>query len=177
MPDIAPQTTSRPAWLKDARQMALTGQTFAVVAMVLLIMAVIARGGTVFALALFESETTWQQRTHEVGRVLISLLPTLLFLEAVNKLRQALQRFGNGEFFSQRGATLVAEAGSYGVQAMVAVMLITPTLLQWVEREGGIGLRLEPEYLGMLAFAIFVCVTGKVLSAATELKTENDAFV
>ena len=36
---------------------------------------------------------------------------------------------------------------------------------------------IEPEYLGMLAFAIFVCMVGKILAAATDLKSENDAFV
>ena len=163
--------------LKHAQNLAATAQTLAIIAMVMLIIAIVAKGGTVIGANLFSSGNTWQQRVHEIGLVLIELLPAFLFIEAINQLRQALTHFGKGEFFSNEVAKHVAEAGSYAIYAMVAVMAITPNLLLWVNRQGGFDVRIEPEYIGMLAFAVFVSAVGRILAAATDIKSENDAFV
>jgi hypothetical protein len=72
---------------------------------------------------------------------------------------------------------IVAKAGSSAIYAMIALIIITPNLTAWVNRQGGFELRIEPEYIGMLAFAVFVCAVGRVLAAATDIKSENDAFV
>lgn len=58
------------------------------------------------------------------------------------------------------------------------VILIVPLLTLWVgERSGGFDINLEPESVGMLAVAFFISAIGRVLSAATQLKAENEAFV
>lgn len=163
--------------LKNAQDLATTAQTLAIIAMVMLLIAIVAKGGAVIGNSLFASDNSWQQSVHNIGVVLIELLPAFVFVEAINHLRQALSLFGKGEFFSNKTAKHVAEAGSYAIYAMIAVMAITPNLTLWVNRQGGFDIRIEPEYIGMLAFAVFVSAVGRVLAAATELKTENDAFV
>lgn len=163
--------------LKHAQQLATTAQTLAIIAMVTLIIVIAADAGTTIFENLFAADTPWQQRVHNIGVALIELLPAILFIEAINHLRQALSSFGNAEFFSNTVAKHVAAAGSYAIYAMAAVMAITPTLLLWVSRRGGIDVQIEPEYIGMLAFAVFVCAVGKILAAATDIKSENDAFI
>ncbi|MDO8909901.1 MAG: hypothetical protein Q7W55_15555 [Pseudohongiella sp.] len=163
--------------LKHAQNLATTAQTLAIIAMVTLIVAIVARGGTVIAGNLFSSETTWRDGIQNIGLVLIELLPAFLFIEAINHLRRALTKFGSGEFFRSDVSQHVAEAGSFAIYAMLALMVITPNLTLWVSHQGGFDVRIEPEYIGMLAFAVFVCAVGKILSAATDIKSENDAFV
>ncbi len=163
--------------LKNAQNLAVTAQTFAIIALVTLTIAIITKGGFTIAANLFDADTSWRTAIQNSGLVLIELLPAFLFFEAINQLRKALTTFGQGEFFSRASAHHVADAGTSAIWAMVAVMLITPNLLAWVQHQGGFTLRIEPEYLGMLAFAIFVCVVGKILVAATDIKSENDAFV
>lgn len=162
---------------KAAKDLAITAQTFAIIAMVLLIIAIAVEGGTVIGHNLFSPENTWQQSVHNIGLVLIKLMPAILFVEAINHLRQALSKFGEGEFFSAATSKHVADAGYYAIYAMAALMVITPNLMLWVDRQGGFDVRIEPEYIGMLAFAIFVSAVGRVLAAANKIKSENDAFV
>lgn len=163
--------------LKHAQDLAVTAQTLAIIAIVTLIVAIVSKAGFSIGGTLFSAELGWQQKAHNTGLVLIELLPAFLFLEAINHLRRALSTFGKNEFFSNDVARHVANAGSSAIYAMIAVMLITPNLLLWVNRQGGFDVRIEPEYIGMLAFAVFVSAVGRILAAATHIKTENDAFV
>jgi hypothetical protein len=163
--------------LKHAQNLAVTAQTLAIIAMVTLVVAIITKGGFSIGSTLISADLSWQQKVHNTGLVLIELLPAFWFLEAVNHLRRALSTFGNSEFFSNEAAKHVANAGSSAIYAMLAVMLITPNLLLWVNQQGGFDVRIEPEYIGMLAFAVFVSAVGRILAAATYIKTENDAFV
>lgn len=169
---------STPAYeLKHAQNLVITAQTFAIIAMVMLTVAIITKGGFSIGSTVISADLTWQQKVHNTGLVLNELLPAFWFLEAVNHLRRALSTFGNSEFFSNEAARHVANAGSSAIYATIAVMLITPNLLLWVNQQGGFDVRIEPEYIGMLAFAVFVSAVGRILAAATYIKTENDAFV
>lgn len=71
----------------------------------------------------------------------------------------------------------VAQAGDFAIEAMVAVILVVPNLTMWITHRGGFDMELESATIGMLAFACFVAAVGRILTAATQLKTENDAFV
>jgi hypothetical protein len=97
--------------------------------------------------------------------------------EAVNQLRYALQHYRDGEFFSATAASRVARAGDYATAAMLSMMLVVPNLLLWVAHSGGFDVHIESEFIGMLAFALFVASVGRILAAATQLKSENDSFV
>jgi len=166
--------------LKSARDTAATAHVFAVVCLVVIGISVVFQVGRPVGAALFGDDKPWREHVHAIGLVLIALLPTFLFYEAVNQLRHALNHFRNGEFFDTAAATRVARAGDYAINALVAVILVVPNLTSWVSRRGGGGgleFNLQNEFIGMVAFALLVSVAGRVLAAAAHLKAENDSFV
>ncbi len=163
--------------LKQAQQFAGTAQAFAIIALVIIVTTIVLDGGVPVAIALFDDALDWREKANRIGLLVVTLLPTLLFYEAVNRLRYALQHYSKGEFFSAEASTRVAQAGDFAIEAMVAVILIVPNVTMWISRGGGFDIELEPETIGMLAFACFVAAVGRILSAATQLKAENDAFI
>lgn len=163
--------------LKKAQKIAETAQVFAIFALVVILITIVAKGGAAIGSALLADEVDWRERANEIGLMLISLLPAFLSYQAVNRLRQALVHYAAGEFFSTAASACVAKAGEYATETMIAMILIVPNLTLWVKAQGGFDIRVEPAYLGMLTFALFVSVVGRILGAATQLKAENDAFV
>ena len=163
--------------LQQAQELASTAQVLAVIALVFFAVTIVIEGGMPIGAALISDEMPWRMRVHKIGLVLISLLPAFLFYEAVNQLRRALKLYCDGEFFNAVAASRVAQAGDYAIGAVVAMMFVVPNLMLWVSRRGGFEWRLESELIGMLAFALFISVVGRILTAATQLKTENDSFV
>lgn len=164
--------------LLRAQQISHFAQVIAVIALVSLVVTIVVKGGFPLAATLFDAQLPWTGRLHSAGLILISLLPSFLFLEAAMRLREALVHYSNGEFFSDAAAKKVRQAGDLGVQAMVAMILIVPNLQLWVGAgRAGFKMAADPDTIGMLAFTLFVAAVGRVLAAATQLKAENDAFV
>jgi hypothetical protein len=163
--------------LLEAQQIAATAQVLAVIALVVIAVSIVTTVGRPIAAALFGEAMPWREHVNAIGLVLIALLPTFLFYESVNQLRRALKLYGDGEFFSAAAASRVAQAGDYAIGAIAAMILVVPNLTLWVSKRGGFEWRLESEHIGMLAFALFISVVGRILAAATQLKAENDSFV
>jgi hypothetical protein len=163
--------------LKQAQQIAATAQVLAVIALVIITITIVFKVGGPITAALFGDAKPWREHVNTIGLVLIAMLPTFLFYESINQLRHALKLYGAGEFFSAAAASRVAQAGDYAIGAIVAMILVVPNLMLWVTKRGGFEWRFESELIGMLAFALFVAVVGRILAAATQLKTENDSFV
>ena len=163
--------------LQRAQQIATTAQVFAVITLVAIGIHIAAKVGFPMGNALFSSDLPWREEVRKIGLILISLLPAFLFFEAVNQLRHALVLYRDGEFFNSAAAERVARAGDYAVGAMVATMLVVPNLTVWITKRGGFDLNWESEMIGMLAFGLFVSAVGRVLTAATQIKAENDSFV
>jgi hypothetical protein len=163
--------------LKQAQQIAATAQVLAIVALVIITIVMVFKVGGPVTAALFGEAKPWREHVSTIGLVFIAILPTSLFYESINRLRQALKLYSGGDFFSAAAASRVAQAGYYAIGAIVAMMLVVPNLMLWVTKRGGFEWRLEPELIGMLAFAMFIAVVGRILAAATQLKTENDSFV
>jgi hypothetical protein len=164
--------------LKQAQQIAHTAQVFAIIALVGLVVTIVTKGGFNLAVILFNDDLGWRERVNQGGLILIALLPAFLFFEAVNRLREALSLYSDGEFFSATASSCVAQAGDYGIQAMIAMILVVPNLTMWISQGGGgFDIALEPNTIGMLAFTLFVAAVGRILTAAAQLKAENDAFV
>jgi Protein of unknown function (DUF2975) len=163
--------------LQQAQQIAATAQVLAVISLVIIAIAIVTRLGFPIGAALFDAATPWRTHVYDIGLISISLLPSFLFYEAVNQLRRALKLYSDGEFFSAAAASRVALAGDYALGAMATLMLVVPNVTLWIKERGGFDVRIESEYIGMLAFALFVSAVGRILAAATQLKTENDSFV
>lgn len=163
--------------LSKAQQQAKTAQVFALIALVMIGMSIVFNTAVPAIRIVVDNALPWRSRVTEIGLLLVHNLPAFLLWEAVNRLHMALQHYGEGDFFSQVASRRVAEAGDYALQAMIALILIVPNLTQWIRHQGGFDIRLEPEYYGMLAFALFIALVGRILSAATTLKEDNEGFV
>ena len=169
-------TTMSPE-LQKAQEIAATARVLAVFALTVIAINVLSKVGVRIGTGLFEDAMSWRELIQDVGPILISLLPTFLFFESINQLRRALKLYSDGEFFNAAAAVRVAEAGDYAIGAMAATILVVPNLTEWVAHRGGFHMRFESEFIGMIAFALFVSAVGRILAAATQLKSENDSFV
>ena len=163
--------------LEKAQRIAATAQALAVITLIFIVVNIVYRMGPPVTAAVFDHTKSWREHTQAIGLVAISLLPTFLFYEAVNQLRRALNHYRDGRFYSEAAASRVAQAGDYAIGAMVAIMLVVPNLTLWVSQRGSFGIKLDFNYIGMLAFALFIAAVGRILAAAAQLKTENDSFV
>jgi hypothetical protein len=163
--------------LQQARRIAAIAQVLAIVTLVIITITMVFKVGGPVTAALFGETKPWREHVNTIGLVFIAILPTSLFYESINRLRQALKLYSDGDFFSAAAASRVAQAGDYAIGAIVAMMLVVPNLLLWVTQRGGFDWRWDSELIGMLAFALFIAVVGRILAAATQLKTENDSFV
>lgn len=163
--------------LDKAQSLAKSAYVFAVITLVIIGLSVLTKAGLPIVQLILERDLPWAERVNEAGLLLVQILPAALLFAAINQLRYALERYSEGEFFSDTSSKHVAEAGDYAVEALVAVILIVPNLTQWIQHNIGFELRVEPEYIGMLAFAIFIAVVGRILSAAAYLEQENESFV
>lgn len=163
--------------LSRAQQLAVTAHSFAITALIAIVLTV--AGKTLMSLLdlLPQDGQEPQEWMTGVSVLLIQLLPTVLLWQAVNSLRHALARYSRGDFFSHEASLQVAAAGKSGLQAMIAFILIVPNLVAWLQYRGGFTIRIENETLGLLAFTLFVSAVGRILSAATRLKEENEAFI
>lgn len=170
-------TQPRTAELQEAQKIAATAQVMAIIALVILTITIVFKVGGPITAALFGAAKPWREHVNTIGLVLIAMLPTFLFYESISRLRHALKLYGDGDFFSAAAASRVAQAGDYAIGAIIAMIFVVPNLTLWVSKRGGFEWRLESEYIGMLAFALFIAVVGRILAAATQLKAENDSFV
>lgn len=108
----------------------------------------------------------------------VLVLPSLLLAGALLDLSKVLDEYGKGQFFTLKASAGVRKAGEGALWALAFKIVISPTLFSWITQEGrGFLWRMEPFDLGLVAFAAFVMVLGRVLEAAARIKAENDEIV
>lgn len=163
--------------LNKAQQLAKTAHAFALIALLMIGLAILFKVGLPAIRIVLDAALPWRSRITEIGLLAVQSLPAILLCEAIHRLQMALKHYGEGDFFNRVASQHVAQAGDYALQAIVALILIVPNLTQWIRHNGGFDIRLEPEYLGMLAFAVFIAMVGRILSAAATLKEDNEGFV
>jgi hypothetical protein len=113
-----------------------------------------------------------------IGVATVLALPGLLLAGALMDLSRVLDEYGKGQFFTTRASKGVRKAGESALWALAFKIVISPTLHNWITQEGrGLVWRMEPFDLGLVAFAAFVMVLGRVLEAAARIKEENDQIV
>lgn len=113
-----------------------------------------------------------------VGAFTVLALPAFLLAGALFDLSRVLDEYGRGQFFTLKASANVRKAGEGALWALAFKIVISPTLFSWITREGrGFIWNLEPFELGLVAFAAFVMVLGRVLEAAARIKAENDEIV
>lgn len=171
-------TDSQTPNLQKAQDIAQTAQVFAIIALAGLAFTFVFSGVFPIGMLIFTDDSEWRERFTEGGLIAIRMLPIIFFYSSVEHLHKVLELYAEGDFFASSAADSVAKSGEYALKGMVAVILIVPNLTLWIsQRGGGFDINLEPETIGMLAVAFFMAAVGRILSVATQLKTENEAFV
>lgn len=162
---------------KRAQKLASAGHVAAIVAAVLLALTIIGQYAVPAVQDLAE-DGSWGERVSAALTNLTGALPLAFFLSAALRLRMALDHYTDGFFFAAKPARHLARAGVDVVMAVVAQALIVPLVHVWTRGEhGDFALNVEPEMVGVLAFALGVMVVGRILEAAAAIKAENDQIV
>lgn len=172
--------------LERAQKLAGTAATLAIVAGVMIILA--AAGDNIAmpaAEALRSREVTPDLRGaltlfHIVGSFLVLAIPDFMLAGALFELSKVLEEYGKGQFFTLKASIGVRKAAESALWAMAFKVLISPTLFNWITQWDdvrGVVWKLESFDLGLIAFAAFVMVLGRVLEAAATIKQENDEIV
>jgi Protein of unknown function (DUF2975) len=169
--------------LERAQDLAGGAATVAVVAAVLIVLGGVAGEVDPIVEALRNREVTldWSGVVvliNAIGVFTLMALPGLLLAGALIDLSKVLDEYGKGQFFTLRASAHVRKAGEGAIWALVFKIVASPTIVSWITHEGrGFIWRLEPFDLGLVAFAGFVMVIGRVLEAAARIKAENDEIV
>jgi len=104
--------------------------------------------------------------------------PNFMLAGALFVLSQVLDEYGKGQFFTVRASVNVRKAAEWALWALAFEIMISPTLFSWITQQGrGFIWNMEAFELGLVAFAGFVMVLGRVLEAAARIKEENDEIV
>jgi len=169
--------------LERAQQLAGGAATVAVVAAVLIALGAVAQG-VAPALNIFATQEVTSSLggigtvINAIGVFWIIVLPSFLLGGALLDLSKVLDEYGKGQFFTLRASAHVRKAGEGALWALGFKIVGSPTILSWITQEGrGFIWRMEPFDLGLIAFAAFVMVLGRVLEAAAKIKAENDQIV
>lgn len=177
-------TEAAVAPLERAQKLAGGAATFAVVAAILIAIGAAAQVGAAgWQEAAQEQQLTpdWRGALNllrHVATFAVLAIPSFLLVDALLGLSRVLDEYGKGQFFTLRASLGVRKAGESALWALAFKILISPTVFNWITHEGrGFVWQMEPFELGLIAFAGFVMVLGRVLEAAARIKEENDQIV
>jgi hypothetical protein len=177
-------TEAAVAPLERAQKLAGGAATFAVIAAIMIAISAIGREVVGPAVEVLRNrELTPDLRgaaaiINAVGVFWIMALPSFLLAGALLDLSRVLDEYGKGQFFTLRASAGVRKAGEGAIWALAFKIVISPTLVSWITQQGrGFIWNMEPFDLGLIAFAGFVMVLGRVLEAAARIKAENDEIV
>lgn len=176
-------TQAAAAPLERAQKLAEGAATFAVIAAILIAIGSVADVAAPGLRELREGEVTPDLEGalnlfRAVGASIVLALPGFLLAGALLDLNAVLDEYGKGQFFTLRASKGVRKAGEAALWALAFKIVASPTLYSWITQEGrGFIWHMEPFDLGLIAFAAFVMVLGRVLEAAARIKQENDSIV
>jgi hypothetical protein len=169
--------------LQRAQQLAGGAAVAAVVGAILIALGAVADGASP-ALA----RLTAQEVTFDLPSVLATInalaifwvvaLPSFLLAGALLDLSKVLDEYGKGHFFTLKASAGIRKAAEGALWALGFKVVGSPTIVNWITQEGrGFIWHFEPFDLGLIGFAAFVAVLGRVLEAAARIKEENDEIV
>jgi len=176
-------TDAAVAPLERAQKLAGVTATLAVIAAIIITIGAVADVAAPAAGALRAQEVTpdWRGALNlfaAIASFFVLALPSFLLAGALLELSRVLDEYGKGQFFTLKASAGVRKAGESALWALAFKIVISPTLFSWITHEGrGFIWRLETFDLGLVAFAAFVMVLGRVLEAAARIKAENDEIV
>lgn len=176
-------TQAAVAPLQRAQELAGGAATVAVVGAVLIALGAAAEGASPALSALSAQRVTFSLEgllavLRALGLFWVLALPSFLLAGALLDLSKVLDEYGKGHFFTLKASTGVRKAAEGALWALAFKIVASPTIYSWITHEGrGFIWHMEPFDLGLIAFAAFVAVLGRVLEAAASIKQENDEIV
>lgn len=127
-----------------------------------------------------ETFDTWHM-VDAILRQILRVAPAFALASALWYAQDYLSRLEKGELWAASTSMLVVEIGSAMTTAAALEVLIAPTILRWLDRNGAIEVNLEPTpiVLGGLGLALIVIGRGlkDAIGAAGALKSESDQIV
>ncbi|MEQ1490650.1 MAG: DUF2975 domain-containing protein [Terricaulis sp.] len=169
--------------LQRAQQLAGGASTAAVIGAILIVLGAVAEGASPALDALLDQQVTFDLPStlalvRAVGLFWVVALPSFLLAGALLDLSKVLDEYGKGQFFSLKASVGVRKAAEGALWALGFKIVGSPTIYAWITQEGrGFEWHMEPFDLGLVGFAAFVAVIGRVLEAAARIKAENDEIV
>lgn len=125
-------------------------------------------GGGVTARSLFTT----------IGARAVLAMPNVLLAVALWRLKFVLEEYERANFFTSGASHAVRSAGEWALWAMGYKIVAAQTLYGWITQTSrSIDFNYESFDLGLIAFAGFVTLLGRVLEAASAIKQENDQIV
>lgn len=116
-----------------------------------------------------------------LNAALIGLVQASPFLFLICGLAAAARlggRYVRGEMFTAANARLIGGFGLSLALAAGAIILIRPTLLDWIGGvETGIGIRVDEAGIALAACGVFIMVMSRAMARAAALRAENDSFI
>jgi hypothetical protein len=176
-------TEAAVAPLQRAQELAGGAATAAVVGAVLIALGAVAQGASPALEALAAQRVTFDLRGflelfRAFGLFMVLALPSFLLAGALLDLSKVLDEYGKGHFFTLKASAGVRKAAEGALWALAFKIVASPTIYSWITHEGrGFIWNMEPFDIGLIAFAAFVAVLGRVLEAAARIKEENDEIV
>lgn len=170
--------------LERAQKLAGGAATVAVIGAILLVISAVGREivpPAVEALRSQEVTPDWQGALNlfrAVGAFIVLALPSFILAGALLDLSKVLDEYGKAHFFTLKASAGVRKAAESALWALAFKVVISPTLFSWITQDGrGFVWHMESFDFGLIAFAAFVAVLGRVLEAAARIKDENDQIV
>jgi hypothetical protein len=176
-------TQAAVAPLERAQKLAEGTATFAVIAAIVIAIGSVAEVAAPGLREIQQGEVTpdWAGALNlfrAVGASTVLALPGFLLAGALLELNAVLDEYGKGQVFTLRASRGVRKAAESALYALAFKILVSPTLYSWITQQGrGFEWHLETFDLGLVAFAAFVMVLGRVLEAAARIKEEHDQIV
>lgn len=170
--------------LERAQKLAAGARVVAVVVSVIVIVAAVTRIMIPPMLEMLrgaELTANWRGIVHFVTTMLAYALlaaPSFMLAGAIRELGDVLDEYSAGRFFTLKSGKAVRKAGEAALLAMAFKIVLSPTLFGFVIGEQrGVVWDYEPFDLGLIAFAAFVMVAGRVLEAAAAIKADSDEII
>ena len=126
----------------------------------------------------FAGDITWRSLIRTIGAQAVLAMPNVLLAIALWQLKTVLDEYERANFFTNRASHAVRRAGEWALWAIGYKIIAAQTLHGWITQTSrSFVINYESFDLGLIAFAGFVMLAGRVLEAATAIKQENDQIV
>ncbi|OPZ01125.1 MAG: hypothetical protein BWZ09_02791 [Alphaproteobacteria bacterium ADurb.BinA305] len=114
---------------------------------------------------------------HTIGVGLVSNLPAIFIALALDAVRRVFRRMGAGVVMDAANAKGLASCGHGLIEAAVAALLVTPTVLGWLDRGGGVNFDFEWTSVALLLLGVAFTLFADILRDAAAVRAELDEIV